>query len=306
MNLARAIDLVKRNGEDLIILFVIPIFIALLPWSIGFRILRKLARHEHSHSVNVDEAWQQASAHLPDEDERDWKWRYRLLRLVERVDTWLVLFRSPRWWSSHIVQTGDFPKPDGAHVFLSYHWGGAQWIWSQLNRHGFPTHLISKRAGVADLGAGRLALLLGRARLYGLRRQGARDVIFLGGASGPVRKALAEGHHLLGMQDMPPAPWDVPLRRPLLDGEVAYPFGLARLALEANASVSLLSFAFDVDSGKRTLNVIPLPRGIDLETVATRYVEHLQECLHKESAFWQIWSLASLMFVEPTRELADD
>jgi len=302
MNAARAIDLLKRNGEDLIILFVVPIFIALLPWSIGFRLLRKLARHERSHSPNVDQAWEHDRVHFPEEDEKDWKWRYRLLRLVERVDAWLVLLRSPGWWSSQIVQNGEFPKPEGAHVFLSYHWGGGHWIWSQLARHGFPTHLISRRAEAADLGAGRLSLLLAKARLRGIRRLGAQEVIFLGGASGQVRSALADGHHLLGMQDMPPAAWDATLRRPLLDAEVAYPFGLTRLALEAKASIVLLSFAFDVDTGKRILNVITLPHDVDVETVATRFVRHLDECLRKESAFWQIWSLAPQMFVNKEKD----
>jgi hypothetical protein len=298
MNAARLIDLVKRNGEDLIILFVIPIFIALLPWSIGFRLLRKMARHERSHSANVNQAWEMAKAHFPDENEEDWKWRYRLLRLVERVDAWLVLIRPRRWWSKRIVQNGEFPKADGPHVFLSYHWGGGQWIWSQLVQYGFPTHLISRRAGTADLGAGRLSLLLGRARLRGIRRLGGLEVIFLGGAKGPVRDALAQGHHLLGMQDMPAGAWETALRRPVLDGEVAFPFGLARLAIEANASIVLLSFAFDVSTGVRTLNVKPLPRDADIETVATHYVRHLDECLREESAFWQIWSLAPLLFVQ--------
>ncbi len=297
MNLTRAVDLLKRNGADLITLFVIPILIALMPWKIGFRVLRKLARHERSHKVHVEEAWQMARKHFPDEIEDDWKWRFRLLRLIDRVDAWLVLLRPRGWWSKQIVQTGEFPKPDGPHAFLSYHWGGGHWIWSQLARYGFPTHLISRRAEAADLGAGRLALTLGRARLYGIRRLGGREVIFLGGASGPVRKALAAGHNLLGMQDMPPAPWDATLRRPLLDGEVAYPFGLARLALEANATIVLLSFAFDLDTGKRTLNVTTLPRGIDIETLATRYVAHLDECLRSESAFWQTWTLTAQMFV---------
>ena len=301
MNFTRLIDLLKRNGADLVTLFVIPILIALLPWRIGFRVLRKLARHERSHKIHVDQSWQMARLYLPDEVEEDWKWRFRTLRLIDRVDAWLVLLRPRSWWSKQIIRCGEFPEADRPHVFLSYHWGGGQWIWSQLVRHGFPTHLISRRAEVADLGAGRLALMLGRARLRGLRRLGGEEVIFLGGASGPVRKVLGEGHSVLGMQDMPPAPWDPVLRRPLLNGEVAYPFGLARLALEANASVVLLSFAFDMKTGKRTLNVTTLPREADLETIATRYVEHLDECLRKESAFWQIWSLAPQMFV-PTEQ----
>ncbi len=298
MNATRLIDLVKRNGEDLIVLFVVPIFIALLPWGIGFRLLRKIARHEQSHKVNVDQAWEMAKRHLPDVDENDWKWRFRLLRLIERVDAWLIFLRPRSWWSKHIEQSGEFPPADGPHVFISYHWGGGQWIWSQLVRHGFATHLISRRAEAADLGAGRLSLLLGAARLRGIRRLGGREVIFLGGAKGSVRNALAQGHHLLGMQDMPASAWEDALRRPLLDGEVAFPFGLSRLAIEANASIVLLSFAFDVNTGKRILAVKPLPRGTSIDEVATQFVAHLDECLRMESAFWQIWSLAPLLFVE--------
>ncbi|MEO7012924.1 MAG: hypothetical protein ABI127_01345 [Dokdonella sp.] len=297
MNFTRLIDLLKRNGADLVTLFIIPILIALMPWKIGFRVLRKLARHEKSHKVHVDQSWQMARLYLSDEVEADWKWRFRTLRLIDRVDAWLALLRPRSWWSKQIIQSGEFPEADSPHVFLSYHWGGGSWIWSQLVRAGFPTHLISRRVEVADLGAGRLALMLAWVRLRGLRRLGGEEVIFLGGASGPVRQVLAAGHSVLGMQDMPPKPWDPVLRRPLLKGEVAYPFGLARLALEANVPVALLSFAFDMNTGKRSLNIITVPRGANLETIATRYIEHLDECLREDSAFWQIWSLAPQMFV---------
>jgi phosphatidylinositol dimannoside acyltransferase len=291
------IDLLKRNGSDLIQLFVVPFLIALLPWKVGFRVLKWMARRNPVGNGNVEQAWQVAKTYVPDQDAADWKWRFRLLQLLERVDTWLVLMRSSRWWKSHIRQTGSWPAEPGPCVLLTYHWGGGQWIWRQLHEHGFESHFLARRAEAADLGAGRVALWYGRVREYGLVRQGAGPVIFAGRSSERVLKTLGAGHCVVGMLDLPGSAGQATVQRPLLGGKIEIPFGLARLAFDAGVPVVLFSCAFDVESGDRSLTIVPLARATDPEAVATRYIEHLDRCLQLESAFWQLWSAAPLMLV---------
>lgn len=299
MDMLRVIDLLKRNVADLINLFIVPIFIALLPWRIGFRLLKILARHDRSHRAAIEQAWQVAKAHCPGQDARDWMWRFRLLRLLERVDTWLVLLRPSRWWTNRIDLTGEWPTQGGPFVLLTYHWGGGQWIWSQFHQQGIHAHFIAKRAQAIDLGAGRVALWYAKFRERGIRQPGNREIIYTGGSSGQIREALRSGRSVAGMMDVPTAAHQATLLSPLLDGVIRFPVGLVRLAHELNAQVVIFSCAFDIRSGRRSLNLVPMPPGNPVEMTASAYIRHLDSCLRAESAFWQIWPAAPLMFVQP-------
>ena len=305
MDTRRVIDLFRRNGADLIHLFLVPILIALLPWKIGFRLLKRMARRGYGDGPGVERAWQAARAHLPEQDVGEWKSRFLLLQLVERVDTWLVLLRSARWWSGQIDQTGDWPVHAGPFVILTFHWGGGQWIWRQLRQAGIPAHFLARRPQVADLGAGRLAIWFARVREFGLVRQSGCKVIFTGGSSALIRDALQQRHSVVGMLDLPAGENQASVRRPLLDGEVAIPFGLLRVAVETGADLLMFSCALDLDSGRRSLHIVTLPAATDVQTAATCYVDHLDQCLRRESAFWQVWGSAPSMFVSPPGKSAE-
>lgn len=293
----RVIDLLKRNGTDLINLFVVPISIAVLPWGIAFRVLKWMARRDCDRVVAIEQAWQAAKPHLPEQDAAEWKWRFRLLQLLERVDVWLVLLRSSRWWKAQIRQTGTWPRDPGPFLLLTFHWGGGQWVWRQLHEHGFKAHFVARRAQATDLGAGRAALWYARVRQFALRHQGSEPVIFAGGSSQRIRDAFDAGHCVVGMLDLPSPEGHAVLQRPLLDGTIAIPFGLAKLAIESRVPIVLFSCAFDVESGHRLLKIESVAKDADLDGVASRYIEHLSLCLSQESAFWQLWGSASRMFV---------
>lgn len=299
----RVIDLLKRNGADLINLFVVPVLIALLPWPIGFRVLKWMARRDSGRIVAIEQAWQAAQSHLFQQDAAEWKWRFRLLQLLERVDVWLVLLRSSRWWKARIRQTGTWPQNPGPALLLTFHWGGGQWVWRQLHEHGIKAHFVARRAQATDLGAGRAALWYAKVRQYALRHQGSEPVIFAGGSSKRIRGAFDAGHCVVGMLDLPAPEGHATLQRPLLDGTIAIPFGLAKLAIESSVPVILFSCAFDIKNGNRVLHIESVTKDANLDGVASRYVEHLGLCLEQESAFWQLWSSASRMFVpgKPTQ-----
>ena len=291
------IDLLKRNGADLVNLFVVPILIALMPWRIGFAVLRFMARHEKSHRATIEQAWLAAAPYCPGEDADNWKWRFRLLRLLERVDTWLVFLRSSRWWAAHIDRTGDWPASAGPFVLLTYHWGGGQWIWRELHEQGIPAHFIARRAQANDLGAGRVALWYARVRERGIMRHGNRDVIFTGSSRRRIHDTIAAGGSVVGMMDLPPAHQET-FRRPLLDGVLRIPAGLAKIAAELGTSVLIFHCSFDLDTGRRRLSLRTLPGGTAPDAVATEYVAELDRCLRLEPAFWQLWPAAPLM-LEP-------
>src|SRR5689334_6174479 len=87
---------------DGLTLYVLPATIALLPWTLGFRLMRRLARIKSLYALAVEPAWQAARQYLTDPDEREFKLRFRLLRLVDQVDTYLTLLRRTGWWERQI------------------------------------------------------------------------------------------------------------------------------------------------------------------------------------------------------------
>ncbi|MFZ1837388.1 MAG: hypothetical protein WAU20_01500, partial [Dokdonella sp.] len=64
------------------------------------------------------------------------------------------------------------------------------------------------------------------------------------------------------------------------------------------AKVLMFSCSLDVDSGRRRLQILDVPAHADVPALASAYVEHLDRCLRSESAFWQVWSSAPMMFVQ--------
>ncbi|MGA9342851.1 MAG: hypothetical protein WBV61_11060 [Rhodanobacteraceae bacterium] len=290
-------DRAKRNVVDLWALFALPVLIALLPWSLGFRILKQFARLEFVHRTSVENAWHVAQAHLPGVDETRWKRRFRLLRLVERVDTWLTLLRSARWWQTHTRIDGVWPPAQQPWVLLTYHWGAGWWVWMPLRAHGIHAHFVARRAQAVDLGASRVALAYGKLRNRALIRIGSLGPIFVGGGAERMIEALAANKSLVGMLDLPARAGQLAVRAPLLDGFVELPAGLARLAERNGIRVALFSCGLDFATGSRDLRIEPLPPGLPIDEVMARYVAHLDQRLREAPEAWQIWQEAGGMFV---------
>ena len=285
------IDVVRRNLSDLLHLFVLPLLICALPWPTGFAVLRRLARSDWGMPGHAERAWSVAREHAAIVDPQDWQWKFRLLRRLETVDTFLVILRSRAWWRRRIRQRGTFAALPSGGVLLTYHWGGGSWVWPILHEAGVPAHFIARRPVARDLGESRVALWYGRFRVRALRRIGCLGPLYVGESAGRISAELATGRCVVGMLDLPAAHGQRTHRGPLLDRMARVPNGLARLAATHGATVTLFSCSFDVDTGDRELRIESIAAD-DVETISAAYLRHLDRCLHEESAFWQMWPSA--------------
>jgi len=285
-----------RFAADALGLYLLPGLAALLPWSLGFALLKRCARNERLYREAAEPAWAAARGHCPGSDEKLWKYRFRLLRLVDHADVYLTLLRGRRWRARHIVASGSWPEP-GACVLLTYHWGTGNWIWPLLRERGFEAWFLARRPQGRSLGLTRLSHWFGRFRGWALRRLGSRGALFTGGSSGEVTAALRDGHCVVGMLDLPAQPQQNAALLSLLDGQVRFPLGLARLGAEAPAQIALFSFGLDFQSGQRDLRIEALPENLTEAQVMERYAAHLDERLHAAPEAWQIWREAPAMFV---------
>jgi hypothetical protein len=290
--LARA----HRALADLFTLFLLPGFIALLPWAVGFRLLRGVARSESLYRLAADPAWDAARRHVHEIDEHEFKFRFRLLRLVDHADVYLTLLRGAGWRQRHVEISGALPSTT-AKVFLTYHWGTGNWIWPLLHERGVHAHFLARRAQGRALGHTRLSHSFGRFRAWALARIGSAGPLFTGRSADEIARALHEGRSVVGMLDLPAQRDQSAAAVTLLGARALFPQGLAALAQSTNVPIALFSFGLDFDSGRRHLHVEALPAGLAQEEVMRRYAEHLDARLREQPAAWQIWREAPAIFV---------
>ncbi|MGA9422674.1 MAG: hypothetical protein WBW61_09935 [Rhodanobacteraceae bacterium] len=289
-------DRVRRNASDAWSLFAFPLLVALLPWRVGFRLLRRIARGQGARLTGVESAWHAAQPFLPAADEQSWKHHFQLLRLVERVDTWLTLLRSERWWRRRIRVEGAWPPAGQPCVLLTYHWGAGHWVWMPLRGHGIDAYFVARRPQATDLGASRVALFYGRLRKRALVRIGSLGPLFVGGSAEHMSEALNAGRSLVGMLDLPVRAGQQAVRAPLLGGKAQFPTGLARVAERNGVRVALFSCGLDFTTGLRDLRIETLPLGTATAQVLERYAQHLDRRLRESPEAWHLWSQAAMMF----------
>lgn len=293
-----AIDGLRRNVADAFRLFIVPALLALLGWTIAFRLMRFWSRVAPGSHREVDPSWAVAEAYLANADAPGWKADLRLAIWVERVDTYLTLLRSARWWQRQVDIDGAFPPAGAPYLLLTYHWGTGGWIWTLLKAHGIDASFLLRRPVALDFGTSRVAWWYVRLRSWVLPRIGSRGPIYTGESSAQLFEAWKRGESVLGMLDVPAGDARKTLPVELLGRRARFPYGLLQLAASAGVRVVLMSCGFDFASGRRVLHVETLPDGLDVEGMLARYAGHLDARLREAPAAWHLWRDASTIFVD--------
>jgi hypothetical protein len=297
-----AIDGLRRNVADALRLFVVPALLATLGWRVAFRLMRFWSRVAPGSHREADPSWDVAKAYLDGADASQWKADLRLAIWVERVDTYLTLLRSARWWQRQVDVDGTFPPAGAPYLLLTYHWGTGGWIWSLLDAHGIGASFLLRRPVALDFGTSRVAWWYVRLRSWALPRIGSRGPIYTGDSSAQLLDGWTRGESVLGMLDVPVGEARKALPVELLGRRARLPYGLLQLAASAGVRVVLLSCGLDVASGRRALHVEMLPEGLDVDGMLARYAGHLDARLREAPAAWHLWRDASAIFVEPAAQ----
>lgn len=296
----------RRAFADAIGLFLLPALLAALPWSLAWRLLRRMAATMPTFRREADAACSAAQAIMPVPDPETWKRNYRLVRWIERCDTFLTLLRSRRWWFARIDIEGAWPSPGQPCLFLTFHWGAGHWVWRCLQAAGFDAYFVARRPEATDLGAGRLALWYGRLRGWGFAHVGGLGVLYTGGSRRRIDEALRAGSSILGMLDLPSHHATRTVN--LLGRPMRLPYGLLECT-DVPCSRAIISCAVDLRDGRRRLRIEPLDPHTDVDTLLQRYAAHLDARLHESPESWMMWHEAPAMFVqapEPVDAAPDD
>lgn len=299
-------DRTRRAASDTLGLFVVPALLALLPWALTFRLLRLLAARTHSFRNEADAAWNIARDFVEHPDERAFKTTYKLTRWIERVDSYLTLLRSTRWWLARTDIRGEWPDAGMPCLFLTYHWGAGHWVWKCLDANGFRAYFLARRPQVADMGVSRIALWYGRFRSWGFSRIGSLGPLFTGGSMERMRGAFAQGEHVVGMLDLPPDGSASARPVTLLGRPAVLPGRLVESWKGTDIGFALIRCSFDLATGRRQLAIEALARTMSADEVFAIYVKRLDDCLQQAPALWMMWHEAPAMFVGTARNTSRD
>lgn len=288
----------RRELRDLLELVLIPGTVALLPWALGFRVLRFISRHSWPYRGLGDDALAQIMAVQPPPDPQTWRGEYRLTQIVELTDYWLSSLRSDRWLERHLRVEGEWPER-GPFIALGFVWGNAGfWCLRQLGAAGLKRALVYRPVEAEERDSGWVRYHYFRARMRHFHRAAGGPGVPTGGAWERIQELFREQHAIVVVADAPPLGAHSTLDIRLLGRPAQFRTGILRLVVESGVPVVMYSVRLDRDTGQRILRVQEPIQPRDVEQLAAAAAGQLDRLLREDSAGWAYWTGADGFFVD--------
>ena len=283
-----------RTLRNFVNLFLVPGLLALLPWRIGFRVLRWLSRWDRLYRPELDAVSQgMTRAGLPPPTPSFLRLQ-RFLRLVDHCDLYLSNTRSDRFLKRHVEVVGDWP--DAPFLAATFHWGLGFWALRHLSASRGPVWSLSIDFDRQMFAHEPLGYRYAAMRINGIGRACRQEVTLAGVGMRRLRRALANGQNILGLVDVPGADPKASCEVQLLGRPARFPTGLLRIAQSAGVPVVPFWMDIDIRSGHRRLHIGEALPSDDLDRCASTLAGHLNQRLAETPEYWHLWSQAHGFF----------
>lgn len=286
----------RRELRDLAELVLLPGLAAILPWSLAFKVFKRVARWDVLYDEPSQRALVEAQARGCVRDPARWLRDRKLTTLIDHADHYLSRTRGDRWMDRHLDVSGDWPVPTAAAIALTFHWGGGMWAMRHAGRGGIAGHML-----VAPLEGRQFE---GRSVLHGYIKSRMRTVAltmrrpFIDVSFGmqPIVSALAAHEHVHAVIDVPGDQVNSSQAIDILGMQARVPTALLRLAVERSIPVCVYVGGTDMASGRRFLRIKQLGVPGDLDALVREVFSELERNLSEDSAAWHLWSEAERFF----------
>ncbi|MEP7084734.1 MAG: hypothetical protein ABI854_08355 [Betaproteobacteria bacterium] len=283
---------------------LLPAAAAILPWTLGFRLLRRFARNADLFPELTEAACNGALTVSPIEDVTAWKQRYRLIRLVDHCDMFLLRTRSRRWLRKHADVQGEWPSK-GPFIAMSFHWGQGIWALADLHSIGPPVRLLAARLDKSEFGDDWVSYAYARSRNRTVELAAGAPIIYVGGARRQLESALADGHIVLALYDLPPTAGHSTLLTRVCERVIKLPSGLASLAAASGVPIVPFSLGIDYETGRRQLRIEEPFLPADAQEFADRLAVSLTRLIRMDTAAWHLSSHAPHFFAADAETSGD-
>jgi hypothetical protein len=287
----------RRELRVLVERWLVPLLIALLPWRLGFRVARRLARWPWFFRERVDATLAVASRYGVVDDPARFAAEQRLYHLIDHVDLFLLKLRSDRFLDRHFDIDGDWPAGDGPLITLSFHWGAGFWGLRSVRRSGRRFAGLSVRTDRESFAGQTLLHRYALARNAEVIRTGAHALVYIGDGPRPMLRALQSAVGLLTSIDVPNLGGEVRVR--VLDRDALLPTGMIKIAEKAKVPIVFFAVWIDLATGRRKLRIREALHVEDRDAAMRFAAGHLDWMLRQAPAAWHFWPYADAIFVQP-------
>ena len=275
-------------GRDFLELFFWPLSIAMLPWPIGFRVARFVARRRWFFEDSARAALGAAKSRLQVRDDADWLYRYRFTRLMDHADLYLSLTRSRAWMEKCFVRHGEWPAQKPV-IGMTFHWGNGLFALRSLKYSTGPFAGVALAVDKALFRGRPVQYAYVKLRNWETARAIGGGLNYTGGAARRFAAALRAGTSICGLFDVPPAPLVKARKADFLGGTAWFPRGAVRLAVAHRVSLVIFRSTVDPTSGKREIWIESPAAATDETVLFERAVRNLEEAVKMQPAAWHLW-----------------
>jgi lauroyl/myristoyl acyltransferase len=291
------ISRVHREARDLWELVLLPALAALLPWTIAFRLLRRLARLLRPYEEATAAAHAQARARGWVGDAAHWLLVRRLVTAVDHADLYLARTRSDAWMSRYMDVEGVWPAAGTPGLICTFHWGAGMWGLRHARASGLKAHALVAPLQGAHF-AGRCVLLAyARARTAEVARALGCATLDTSASLRPVLKALRDGDQVLAAVDVPSDQVSASEEIDLLGMRARVPRGLLRVAVDQQVPVTEYLTGLNVETGRRFLRIHQLGVHGNLDALIAAVFGFLDGAIREDPPAWHFWSEFDRFFV---------
>jgi phosphatidylinositol dimannoside acyltransferase len=273
----------------------LPLASIFLPWGFTFKLLRHLARSRSYFDEFIDPAIEPMSTAMGPQamPAETFRWRYRLLKMIDQVDAWLVATRSRSWIARHVDVEGTWPS--APFVAMGFHYGAGAFALKHLRSTGTRGHFLAQRVDAGEMAQDRVSYWSQRLRERFTEFAAGTRFIATGGSFNQLRDVLSRGEVAVVLADSPQTAGRKTQTARLLGREFALPTGVLELARQSGVPLIPWSMHFDHETGRRKLKIYPaLPTAADNTQWTNEYAGILEALMREDPSGWHLWPQFSL------------
>jgi len=296
MRLQTLVYYILREFRDAVEFILLPGLALVMPWSCSFRIFRRVSRWSWLYRRYCRGAFEQASRYVEISDPDQWRQRHRLLWLMDAAEYYVMRFRPRAFMRPDRYEVvGEWPQ-QGHFIAVGLHWGLGGLVFRDLNRNGYLPRLIFKRNVLGFAEQSRVENLYRRWRPRQYAKIGGGDPISTGGGFGRIIQSLQDKDVLIIVFDAPVEPTSKPVSVKILDRPARLRSGVVRLLAENDVSYVKYRLSYNIENGRRRLEISPPLNTDDKQEIATDLADHLDAALRYDSSLWYLWRQAPVFF----------
>ncbi|AVS65958.1 hypothetical protein C8245_09975 [Paracidovorax avenae] len=293
----RAWSRCKRESRDLLEVVVLPGLAAVLPWTVCFRLFRRMAHWRWLYRDACEAALEQASSRgwvhgLAEE----WLAERRLVTLLDHADHYLFRTRSAAWMRRHVEVDGAWSGAGKAGLLFTFHWGAGMWALCHASTAGMRGNMVLAAPGGRDFVGRWVFGRYVRARMRSVEMALHRPVVFVPGGMEGVRQALRRDEQVVVVIDVPEDQVNVTRTATILGQPVSVPAVLPQMAVDRSLPATVFYMGIDLQSGRRALRIAPLGTFSDPQELTDRVFDHFDGLLRERPAAWHLWTEAPRFF----------